>query len=157
MIPHARRRYGAVISLTGMAAFALAGIAITTTSANATPPAPAAPSVLAANTAAQLVNSRAAVLHASPNDAFIAHSVVSTREGLQYVPYDRTYKGLPVYGGDFVVVTNAAGQVLSTAVAAGQHHQPVHGRDPERRAGGHQSPAHMPPARRWTRFPVPAR
>ncbi|HJQ00610.1 MAG TPA: M4 family metallopeptidase [Jatrophihabitans sp.] len=117
MVPHARRRYGAVISLTGMAAFALAGIAITTTSANAAPPAPAAPSVLAANAAAQLVSSRAAALHASPNDAFIAHSVISTRDGLQYVPYDRTYKGLPVYGGDFVVVTNAAGQVLSTIVA----------------------------------------
>src|SRR5690349_13126850 len=120
MIQPARRRYGAVISLTGMAAFALAGIAITTTSANATPPAPsaqpAAPSVLAANSAARLVNSRAAVLHASANDAFVAHSVISTRDGLQYVPYDRTYKGLPVYGGDFVVVTNAAGQVLSAAV-----------------------------------------
>jgi hypothetical protein len=68
MVQHARRRYGAVILLTGMAASALTGIAITTTSANATPPAPStSPSVRAANTAARLVNSRAGVLHASPN------------------------------------------------------------------------------------------
>jgi Zn-dependent metalloprotease len=119
MVQHSRRRAGAVISLTGMAAFALTGIALTTTSASAAPsapPAPAAPSLMAANTAANMVNSRPAVLHASPNDAFIAHPVISGPQGLQYVPYDRTYKGLPVYGGDFVVVTNAAGQLQSTTV-----------------------------------------
>ena len=33
------------------------------------------------------------------------------------MPYQRTHKGLPVYGGDFVVVTDSAGRVLSTAVA----------------------------------------
>ncbi|MFL6164533.1 MAG: M4 family metallopeptidase [Jatrophihabitantaceae bacterium] len=96
-----------------MSAFAVAGLAV---SPGATA-APAQPQALAAQTAAQLVASRPALLHASANDAYIAHSVISTREGLQYVPYDRTYKGLPVYGGDFVVVTNSAGQVLSTAVA----------------------------------------
>ncbi|HEX4726731.1 MAG TPA: M4 family metallopeptidase [Jatrophihabitans sp.] len=119
MVPHPRRRAGAVISLTGMAAFALTGIALTTTSATAAPSAPSAPtapSVLAANTAANMVNSRPAMLHASPNDAFVAHPVISVPQGLQYVPYDRTYKGLPVYGGDFVIVTNAAGQVQATTV-----------------------------------------
>ncbi|MFZ2012454.1 MAG: hypothetical protein WAV00_01360 [Nocardioides sp.] len=33
------------------------------------------------------------------------------------MPYERTYKSLPVVGGDFVVVTDADGQVLSTSVA----------------------------------------
>ena len=33
----------------------------------------------------------------------------STPDGLQYVPYDRTYKGLPEYGGDLVVHLKANG------------------------------------------------
>jgi Zn-dependent metalloprotease len=117
MVLPARRRYGAMISLTGMAAFAFTVFAITTSSATAAPAAtPAVPSVMAANTAANMVHSRAAVLRASPDDAFIAHPVISVPQGLQYVPYDRTYKGLPVIGGDFVIITNAAGQLQSAAV-----------------------------------------
>jgi Zn-dependent metalloprotease len=34
-----------------------------------------------------------------------------------YVPYERTYKGLRVVGGDFVVSTDANGRVLGTSVA----------------------------------------
>ena len=63
MVLHARRRYGAMASLAGMAAFAVTGIAITTTTATrrTAAPSPPQPSVLAANTAANLVNSRPAV------------------------------------------------------------------------------------------------
>jgi Zn-dependent metalloprotease len=111
-----RRRPATLAALLGMSAFAVTGLALSP-GATAAPAAPAAPAALAAQHVAALVASRPAALHASANDAFVAHSVISTREGLQYVPYDRTYKGLPVYGGDFVVVTNAAGQVLSTTVA----------------------------------------
>lgn len=39
---------------------------------------------------------------------------------MQNVPYDRTYKGLPVIGGDFVVVVDAAGQVKYNSVAQTQ-------------------------------------
>ncbi|HEY0169215.1 MAG TPA: M4 family metallopeptidase [Jatrophihabitans sp.] len=113
----ARRRTATLAAALGMAASAVTGIALTTGPATAAPSPKASPSVLAAQSAASLVASRAAALHASSNDAFIQHSVISTREGLQYVPYDRTYKGLPVVGGDFVVVTDATGQVLSTSVA----------------------------------------
>jgi len=42
---------------------------------------------------------------------------VTTSQNLQYVSYDRTYKGLPVVGGDFVLVTNGAGQVVFHSVA----------------------------------------
>ncbi len=111
-----RRRTATLAALLGMSAFAISGLAVST-GANAAPAQPQAPKALAAQAAASLVAGRPAALHASANDAFTAHSVVSTPQGLQYVPYDRTYKGLPVYGGDFVVVTNAAGQVLSTSVA----------------------------------------
>ncbi|HEX8093991.1 M4 family metallopeptidase [Jatrophihabitans sp.] len=112
-----RRRIVTLAALLGMAALAVTGVALTTGPAAAVPSPKASPSVLAAQSAARLVASRSASIQASKDDAYIAHAVISTREGLQYVPYDRTYKGLPVYGGDFVVVTDAAGQVLSTSVA----------------------------------------
>ena len=74
---------------------------------------------MAANAATDLVASRPAALHASANDSFVQRNVI-TSHGLQYVPYDRTYKGLPVVGGDFVVVSNSSGQVLNTSVAQDQ-------------------------------------
>jgi Zn-dependent metalloprotease len=81
-------------------------------------PATATPSTAqsASLTASTLVASRPAYLHASADDAFVQHPVISSG-GLQYVPYDRTYKGLPVIGGDFVVVLDAAGQTTYTSVA----------------------------------------
>jgi Zn-dependent metalloprotease len=117
VLPQRPRRSTAILTLTGLAALAVTGIAATTGPATAAPHPTASPNALAAQSAASLVASRPAALHASKDDAFIAHKAISTREGLQYVPYDRTYKGLPVVGGDFVVVTNAAGKVLSTSVA----------------------------------------
>jgi Zn-dependent metalloprotease len=66
--------------------------------------------------AARLVAQRPAALHASRHDAFLAGRVISSG-ALQYVPYERTYRGLPVVGGDFVVATDASGRVLATSVA----------------------------------------
>jgi Zn-dependent metalloprotease len=120
VLPQRPRRLTAIATLTGLAALAVTGIALSTGPAAAAPTAKTSPSALAAQSAAALVASKAAALHVSSNDAFIAHKVISTPEGLQYVPYDRTYKGLPVIGGDFVVVTDAAGRVLSTSVAQEQ-------------------------------------
>ncbi|MFD9949018.1 M4 family metallopeptidase [Nonomuraea sp. NPDC059023] len=64
-----------------------------------------------------LVTSRPALLHSSPKDAYTRHRVIAGQGGLRYTPYTRTYAGLPVHGGDFVVVTDAAGGVLSTSVS----------------------------------------
>jgi Zn-dependent metalloprotease len=72
---------------------------------------------MAANAAQSLVASRPAALHASADDAFVQQSTISSTNGLKYVPYQRTYKGLPVVGGDFVVATNSTGQVVATTVA----------------------------------------
>src|SRR4051794_33228085 len=77
----------------------------------------ASPRTAAAKGAADLVATRPARLHASAGDAFVQRSVISTPEGLQYVPYVRTHGGLPVVGGDFVVVTRPSGQVVSASVA----------------------------------------
>ncbi|MBV9822598.1 MAG: M4 family metallopeptidase [Actinobacteria bacterium] len=112
-----RRRTATAAALLGVSALAITGLAATGSATAAAPGPKAAPSALAARSAADLVASKAAALHASKYDAFIAHPVISTPDGLQYVPYDRTYKGLPVIGGDFVVVTDAAGKVLTTTVA----------------------------------------
>src|SRR5262245_41030434 len=77
----------------------------TTAAAQAQPPSDIAqtPQAMAANAATDLVASRPAALHASANDTFVQQRMISSH-GLQYVPYQRTYKSLPVVGGDFVVV-----------------------------------------------------
>ena len=70
----------------------------------------------AAQSARALVANRPARLHPSKYDAFRALPVQSS-SGLQYVPYERSFKGLPVVGGDFVVATDSDGNVLGTTVA----------------------------------------
>jgi Zn-dependent metalloprotease len=82
----------------------------------ASAPAPASPRALAAQSTAALVASRPAYLMASANDRFLQDAVISSR-GTQYVPYRRTYAGLRVVGGDFVMVTNSAGQLVFNSVA----------------------------------------
>jgi Zn-dependent metalloprotease len=74
---------------------------------------------LAVSSAASLVAGRPKYLHASADDTFIQHAAISSH-GVQYVPYERAHKGLPVIGGDFVVVTNSAGQPTYTSVAQQQ-------------------------------------
>ena len=81
-----------------------------------TTPGPGAASALASSNAAALVASRPAVLQVSPSDAFVQGSVVSS-SGHFYVPYERTFAGLPVVGGDFVVVLDGAGQIAFNSVA----------------------------------------
>ncbi|WP_327007990.1 FG-GAP-like repeat-containing protein [Dactylosporangium sp. NBC_01737] len=66
--------------------------------------------------AAALVAGRPAFLQASADDAFVQGSVI-TSEGTRYVPYERTYAGLPVIGGDFVIAADAGGKVMANSVA----------------------------------------
>src|SRR6266545_2234424 len=76
----------------------------------ATPkPSPAQSRALAAKAAQDLVARRAAALHTSTGEAYTARPVLSGGGGFQYAPYVRTYKGLDVFGGDFVVNTDAHG------------------------------------------------
>jgi zinc metalloprotease ZmpA len=74
----------------------------------------AAPS--AAAVAQAWVASRPALLRVGPSDGFVQHAPLSSA-GWSYVPYDRTYQGLPVVGGDFVVVIDPAGRVQAPSVA----------------------------------------
>lgn len=74
------------------------------------------PQVLARQSAARLVSSRAPQLKLAKGDR-VGSPTVYAADGIQYVAYERTHRGLPVVGGDFVVVTNALGRILNTTVA----------------------------------------
>ncbi|GIG63443.1 zinc metalloprotease [Longispora fulva] len=81
----------------------------------------AAPTALAAHASAMqatasLVASRPSYLKASADDTFVQHEAVASH-GTQYVAYDRTYKGLKVTGGDFVLATDGFGQLKFASVA----------------------------------------
>ncbi len=74
------------------------------------------PQAMARKAASSLIAERLPALQIGRHDGFVAKRVLRS-EGLSYVPYERTYRGLPVIGGDFVVVTDARGHVLDTSVA----------------------------------------
>jgi Zn-dependent metalloprotease len=98
-----------------------AALTLAATPANALPaqaPSPA-PAALAATAADRLIDSAAsdAVLRRADGDTLQRTGVVPGTRGLQYVTYARSFKGLPVVGGDVVVTTDAAGTVKDTAVA----------------------------------------
>jgi Zn-dependent metalloprotease len=96
-----------------IAATAVAVLGMTASAAHAaTPGDPTA----AAQKAADFVKGRPSKLHANSSETLHQHAVIGTKDGLQYVPYDRSYKGLKVRGGDFVVVTDANGDVVSTSL-----------------------------------------
>jgi zinc metalloprotease ZmpA len=102
-------------------AMAASGTAAPATSQRSTGTAPASHDVsrsLAASAASALVAQRPPSLHASTEDAFRQLPVLAGTHGLLYVPYERTHKGVPVVGGDFVIVTDTKGTVLSAS--AGQ-------------------------------------
>ncbi|MFI5893640.1 M4 family metallopeptidase [Actinoplanes sp. NPDC051513] len=84
--------------------------------ATAQPSDPAAAAKTAATKADALVASKPSVLQASSYDTFQQQKVISSH-GLNYVPYLRNYKGLPVEGGDLVVMTDANGATKFTSVA----------------------------------------
>ncbi|MDI1465147.1 M4 family metallopeptidase [Catellatospora sp. KI3] len=111
-----RKRHLAATSL--VAAFVLVSAA--TSPANSAPVQSSAPSPsplqAAAASADALVTSRPDAILASAGETYAQRGAVASN-GLTYVPYERTYQGLPVVGGDFVVVTDAAGQVVFTSLA----------------------------------------
>ncbi|WP_066944513.1 M4 family metallopeptidase [Microtetraspora fusca] len=102
----------AALALITTAAGVLVGLS-PTTAAGASP---AVDPAQAARGADRLVDAKPPALRPSAKDAFHRERVVGQGD-LNYVSYTRTYSGLPVYGGDFVVVTDAKGGVLSTSVA----------------------------------------
>ncbi|MFI6178332.1 M4 family metallopeptidase [Nonomuraea sp. NPDC051191] len=70
-------------------------------------------------TAHNAIQADSAALLASEQDTFTLTSTVEGVRGLQYLTYARKHAGLPVYGGEVVVTTDASGAVVDT-VTTGQ-------------------------------------
>lgn len=68
----------------------------------------------AANRAMGLIDGHAAALHRAGADAFAAKEVIVDRDGTEHVRFDRTWRGMPVIGGD-VVVHSRNGQFRSAS------------------------------------------
>jgi Zn-dependent metalloprotease len=116
------RKSTTLLAVAGLTVVSVAGVGASASSAAPTAaptprPSQAQSKAFAAKAASSLVANRPTGLHAGASDGFTAKPVISEPSGLQYVPYERTFKGLPVVGGDFVVVTDANGSVRSTSVA----------------------------------------
>ncbi|TDD85231.1 M28 family peptidase [Actinomadura rubrisoli] len=75
------------------------------------------PKAAAVASADRLIAGNAADLHVGKDEKFIRTQVVGTPWDQYYVAYERTYHGLPVVGGDFVVATDAKGSVRTLSVA----------------------------------------
>jgi len=103
------------------AALAVSGLAtISAVAADAAPGTAAHQAVDARQAARDLIDRKAPALRIGKHDGFSRPTVWRGHAGLRYVSYERTYRGLPVVGGDFVVVTDADGRVVSTSVAQGR-------------------------------------
>lgn len=68
----------------------------------------------AVDSARRYVAEHGSAFKATPRDDF--HRVATARgsQGTHYVAYDRTYRGLPVYGGDFVLALDRSGKVTGS-------------------------------------------
>lgn len=68
--------------------------------------------------AQQALTDHASAAHRAAGDAFSVRNVVVDQDGSADVRFDRTYKGLPAYGGDVVVHLAKDGTYRSLATAA---------------------------------------
>lgn len=102
---------------------AIAGLALTfavpaiPAAATPAPPAATPPEALAARAADQAALDGADRLAKGAGEAFVRTGVTPGGGGLYYASYQRTYHGLPVVGGDAVVVADGAGRVRGTEAA----------------------------------------
>ncbi|WP_432932769.1 M4 family metallopeptidase [Microbispora sp. CA-135349] len=113
--------------LAAAAALAVTGVVAPSTAAVAKPP-PGSESAVksladdpaqrAAAAADQAVASGMDDLRVSPGETY-RRTAVTAGGGMYYVTYERSYKGLPMVGGDAVVVTDANGRVRDTEAATG--------------------------------------
>ncbi|GAA2336661.1 M4 family metallopeptidase [Dactylosporangium salmoneum] len=92
----------------------------TAAAVQASPPSPSSGLEVSNAAAAQAVDSfvksKPSVLQPSSDDAYVQKSVTASGSA-KYISYERTYKGLQVRGGDFVVVTDKTGATTYTSVS----------------------------------------
>ena len=118
--PTRSRVIGAVMATTVAGALALSAQAPSYTQAGTERTAP--PAVAkdapgrsdAVSAAKEYVADHGSMFKKSKDDAFVRTGVHQGTAGTWYVAYERTYRGLPVAGGDFVVAVNKDGKVTAT-------------------------------------------
>ncbi|MEU7867689.1 M4 family metallopeptidase [Dactylosporangium sp. NPDC049140] len=90
--------------------------AIQATNASASTDAVEVSNAAAAQSVDSYVKSKPSVIQPSSDESYVQNSVTASGNA-KYISYDRTYKGLHVRGGDFVVVTDKAGATQYTSVS----------------------------------------
>ncbi|MFF7251243.1 peptidase M28, partial [Embleya sp. NPDC008237] len=97
----------------------LAGLAVSTTaqSASADPPSPSGSQALAVSAADRAAASGLDTLAKGPDEEYQRQAVTPWVNGLYSVAYERTYRGIPVVGGDAVVLADGQGRVRATQSA----------------------------------------
>jgi Zn-dependent metalloprotease/subtilisin-like proprotein convertase family protein len=99
------------IAAFGVPLLAGAFIAVSVTTSAAAPGDPSAVSL-----AAQAITAHPGDVRAAAGDAYRVNRSKVDANGASHVKYDRTYNGLRVYGGDFIVHTKADGTYAGTSV-----------------------------------------
>ncbi|MFJ6198712.1 M4 family metallopeptidase [Micromonospora sp. NPDC092111] len=102
------------LALAGITMLASSGLVVTATSASAAPPPTPGPALVTAADAALKANAR--TVKASTKDRYAVHSSKRDANGGGVVRYSRTYDGLRVHGGDFVIRTEADGDFAGSSV-----------------------------------------
>ncbi|RGC68174.1 Transglutaminase-activating metalloprotease precursor [Micromonospora sp. MW-13] len=102
------------LALAGVTMLVGSSLVVTATSASAAPPPTPGPALVTAADAALKDNAR--TVKASAKDRYAVHSSKRDANGGGVVRYTRTYDGLRVYGGDFVIRTEADGDFAGSSV-----------------------------------------
>ncbi|HXH78430.1 M4 family metallopeptidase [Nocardioides sp.] len=103
----------------GLAALALSSLAVPLTAASPAAAAQDDPSSvqLANSKATDWVAKHEGKIKLADGDRVVRAATLTGSGDTVAVAYERTHRGLPVFGGDFVVVTDEAGRVLNSTVA----------------------------------------
>ncbi|WP_199752784.1 M4 family metallopeptidase [Actinoplanes sp. ATCC 53533] len=106
------------LALAGITVLVGSCLAATAASSSAAPPSPTSPrpDASAVSRADQVVKSRPGVIAAATGESYTAYSSKVDPGGAAHVRYTRTYQGLRVYGGDFVIHTKAGGAFAGSSV-----------------------------------------
>ena len=78
----------------------------------------------AVDSAKEYVGEHRSLFRAASGDASSASRPRPGRAGTHYVAYERTHRGLPVVGGDFVLAVNDDGKVTGRTRRAGADDRP---------------------------------
>ncbi|WP_045741648.1 M4 family metallopeptidase [Actinoplanes rectilineatus] len=105
------------LALAGVTALVGSTLVATAASSSAAPPAPTPPTeAQAISRADALIEARPAAIGAVGDESYTAYRATIDSDGDAHVRYAREYEGLRVYGGDFVVHTNADGSLAGTSL-----------------------------------------